>query len=118
MRSLRKAAPVAAASGRRAMASHPSIATACVKRRAVHPGCLQGVSVPIVPSTTYRLPDADTAARVAMNHSPTSNADGFFYSRWKNPTAEVAAQVGRPVLVHEVRVSACVRAHADTSSST
>jgi hypothetical protein len=67
--------------------------TLCAKRRAVHPGSLDSVAVPIVPSTMFRLPDAATAARVAGAHSPVSGPDGFFYSRWANPTAEVAASV-------------------------
>ncbi len=71
-----------------------SIATACARRRAVHAGALDSVALPIVPSSTFRLPSAAAGARLADGApTPSSGPDGFFYSRWTNPTAEVAAQV-------------------------
>ena len=71
-----------------------AFATRAAQHYHVHAGAVWGLAPPVVFSSTYMVADAAQADRLAhKNPSTTTDEDGYFYSRWGNPTNEVAADV-------------------------
>eukprot|EP01112_Ceratiomyxa_fruticulosa_P019618 TRINITY_DN6463_c0_g1_i3.p1 TRINITY_DN6463_c0_g1~~TRINITY_DN6463_c0_g1_i3.p1 ORF type:complete len:408 (-),score=68.77 TRINITY_DN6463_c0_g1_i3:40-1263(-) len=69
-----------------------SFATKAVKRYEIkYP--VPAVSVPIFTSSTYALPSAEHAAVLANDKLVDEGDSSWFYSRWANPTVNVAERI-------------------------
>lgn len=68
-------------------------ATNCVVQEHLRPDAVEGMAPPVCFASTYKLKDAAHGARLhSKEEQPYVDEDGFVYTRWGNPTNELAAR--------------------------
>jgi methionine-gamma-lyase len=72
----------------------PDFSTICARHQHIHPRATSAMSLPIVSSSTYELDSVEHGANIsARPDRPFVDSQGFVYTRWHNPTVQVAAEI-------------------------
>lgn len=71
-----------------------SFSTSCSRHYAIHPSSISSVGTPICATSTYQLKSVAHGALLSMRDDiPFADEAGFVYTRWSNPTVQVAAKI-------------------------